>query len=273
MTKPHNISYNWIKRNEISRCNLCLKRDKLTWDHIPPKDGGVQSKVIIESLFSNRTGKQTSEGQIESQNGFKIRSICKKCNNTWLGKYYDPTLNEFARHVSNILQSKLLRPEVLEIPTKPNRLIRAVIGHLVASKIKYDRCTSDHLFRRCFFDMDSPILEDVNVFFWIHPHSETIIIRDTVMPRRRGDFLQNMLCHVLKYYPVGFLVTTADSYEGLSSLTKFRNSEPDEINSLRISIKNRRPSDWPERVDNGNFVMGGYALSRSTIAKPKTTKQ
>jgi hypothetical protein len=57
-----------------------------------------------------RTVLQTLSGNPEKdkfnlpQNGVKFRTLCKKCND-WLGQQFDPTLNEFARDVGQIVTS------------------------------------------------------------------------------------------------------------------------------------------------------------------------
>ena len=80
------INYVKIKREKEGRCNICGCNEKLTWDHVPPKNSIFFRDVQIVSLF----GKYDLDNYPStiSQNGTKFRTICAKCNNI-LGTEYD----------------------------------------------------------------------------------------------------------------------------------------------------------------------------------------
>lgn len=77
----------------------------------------------------------------------------RQCND-WLGKEYDPTLNKFANDISLFVKSSLHLPLVLTVPTKPYRLMRAILAHLVAAKAEMDEGNFDlENLKDCFLQL------------------------------------------------------------------------------------------------------------------------
>jgi len=90
------------------KCRICLTYSKLTEDHVPPQ-GGVDTKAVeIENALNFLTGRNPKRNFYISQNGVKFRTLCGHCNNTQLGKKYDPVLNTFANDVSRYVHSSLV---------------------------------------------------------------------------------------------------------------------------------------------------------------------
>lgn len=120
---------------KIGRCNICGDVGNLTDDHTPPKGctriGAVQLLYITERLNVDKT---KSNGRI-SQNGVKYKTLCSRCNNTMLGINYDPTFIDFVNSISSILKSNLYLPGVIPIKTKPQRVMRSLLGHLSAQGV------------------------------------------------------------------------------------------------------------------------------------------
>lgn len=113
---------------------------------------------------------------------------------------------------NKFLTSKLEFPDIISIETKPNRLIRAVLGHLLATKNEIDDFHFDEKVREIIFDVNKPIPADINVFYWIYPYKLTIIIRDILMPSVRGKYDDFGLFQIFKYYPIAYLVTDKKEY-------------------------------------------------------------
>jgi hypothetical protein len=262
-----------FKREKVSKCNICKKRKHLSWDHVPPKGGIYLSAVEQETVFSQMTVTKINRKYSISQNGVKYRTICKECNEK-IGREFDPVLNGFARGIGNILKSNLILPSIIYYKTKPNLLIRAILAHLLAAKVDIDKVTMDEQIRNFIFDENASIPEEINIFYWVHPYTNIFIIRDIAMLAIRGKFGGKVgFFSILKYFPIAYLISNLKEYEGLSELTSYRNSKPQDIIDIPINLKDARRPEWPEIVDDGNMIAGGQSIQCSVSAIPKNKKR
>lgn len=262
--------YTKYKRERFGKCNICLNDSELTFDHIPPQ-GSTEIKTIEQENIFHRLTQKERKFNI-SQNGVKYRTICSVCNNDKLGTRLDPILNNFSQSISLFLKSNLILPNFIEIETRPTALIRTIIGHLLAAKIDIGESEIDKLMRSFVFDYNLIIPRDINIFYWIFPYENTIILRDFAMPAIRNNFREIGIFSVLKYFPIAFLLTDLSEYEGLPSLTSYRNLRADEFAKITINLKNIRNPEWPENVTRGNFIIGGADFKSSVFATPRKKK-
>lgn len=222
----------------------------------------------IRSVFQLLTDDEKGDKPRESQNGVKFRTICRDCNNQ-LGIQYDAVINDFAIGVGRYLTSSLKLPAIINFRTKPARLIRGILGHLLSAKMEFESAVFDEQVRNILFDEKAELPQDINVFFWVYPYPETIIARDIVMLAVRGDFSNVAMFQILKYFPIAYLVVTEPRYEGLDELTRFRDLGLDDEAEIPIRLGRVEHRHWPELVDRGNIVLGGASLEESVWAKPR----
>lgn len=262
------MNYIKLKRDKIDKCNICLQIKSLTWDHVPPKAGITVSPVEIDNISKILTD-QTEPRMLISQNGVRYRTICGDCNSK-LGTNYDTVLSSLNKNVSLYLKSNLYFPAYTYIRTKPNRLIKAVLGHLMAAKGSVDQSGSENKIRKYLLSEIEILPDDINILYWIYPYNCTVIMRDFAMFAKRGDFSSgSIFCNVLKYFPLAFLIIDKSNYHNLPSLTRFKSDNIDEEIDLRIDLKRVETLDWPERVDDGNIIFATAESQNAIIAKPK----
>jgi hypothetical protein len=185
---------------KYGKCQLCGIENELTDDHVPPKGGIDIASVEIRNALTILSQNSKNSYHI-SQNGVKFKTICSRCNKYFMGKQYDPVLNSFAKEVGKYVSSRLYLPEEVIIQTKPNAIIRAVLGHLLAAKEKFDENDFDNEVREFLFDITKPIPESINIFYWIFPYKVTVILRDFVMPAVRSNYKMFGTFNMLKYFP------------------------------------------------------------------------
>jgi hypothetical protein len=261
-----------VKREKVSLCNICRTKARMTWDHVPPK-GGIELKPVEqESVFHRLTTDQKEKVFTISQNGVKFRTICGKCNNDWLGGKYDPALNEFTLTTGKLLQAAIQLPPVINVRARPTAIIRAILGHLLAAKSDIDDVVLDNEIRSFFFDEDAPIPDSIYVFYWIYPYASIIVLRDFVMPAVRGKFEGAGFFNLLKYFPIAYLVSDIQSYEGLSELTIFRNLKSSEFANIPIPLHKVQHYAWPETVEDQHMVMVSKSIQSSVYATPRKKK-
>lgn len=252
----------------MGRCNLCGKLRKLSWDHIPPQ-GGIQLQPVeidrVVAAFSS--GLQSPKPEI-SADGLKFRTICSPCN-ALLGTRYDPVLNDFAKTLGRFLSTELTLPRIVHVPTRPTALARAVLAHLLAARLSETEAFFDPLIRPLVTDEESAIPSEISVLYWVHPYAQQIVMRDCLMPLRRGTANAGFQRFgLLKYFPVAFMVTDAASYEGLDALTLWRNEPSSSELSIPVDLTTRRDPYWPEAPTPGNFLFGGEEMMQSVRAHP-----
>jgi hypothetical protein len=265
-----NPSYiNQGKRSKVGLCNICKKSASLTWDRVPPK-GGIDLKPVEQvTILQRLTGNPDQQKSRISQNGVKYRTLCNRCNNH-LGISYDPVLNDFALGVGKILKSVVVSPPVIHYKTQSAKLIRSILGHLLAAKGVIDDVTVDRTIREFLSDDLNQLPEEIKIFYWIYPYSDISVIRDVCMPAVRGEFSKfGFFSGILKYFPVAYLVCDLERYEGLDELTIYRDLPLEKMAEIPIRLTQIRDSIWPERPDEGNFMVGGLSLDSSVHARPK----
>ena len=266
------MHYVKTKREKIGLCNICSQRKSLTWDHVPPKGGIELTTMEIENLIHVFTRTDETKKIRESQNGLKYRTICKECNE-FLGQKYDHVVNEFALTVGRYLKSKLKFPEIIHHKTKPLRLIKGILGHLLAAKAEYDEVLLDTQVREFILDESSTVPDDIYILYWLYPYDCTIILRDFGMPSVRGNFKDFGFFQTMKYFPIAYLVSDKPKYEGLFELTKYRGVGINEEVKIPIDLKRVEHHYWPEMVDNRNILFGGQSATNAVTAVQKRSRK
>ncbi len=163
------MNYIKLKRDKIDKCNICLQVKSLTWDHVPPKSGIIISPMEIDNISKLLTNKMEPRMLI-SQNGVRYRTICGDCNSK-IGRDYDCVLNSLNKDVSLFLKSALHFFSYTYIKTKPVRLIKAILGHLMSAKELVDDFAFDTKIRKYLFSETEILSDDINIFYWIYPYN------------------------------------------------------------------------------------------------------
>jgi len=266
------MHYSKVKRAKIDRCSICGEEKSLSWDHVPPKGSLELTPVEMETIFQVFTGDRENRKVRESQNGVKYRTLCNECNST-LGLHYDPSIKEFAESVGRYLNSDLAFPEVVGHRTKPNAIMRGILGHLLAANADFGETTFDVDVREFLFDHSAPIPHGIYIHYWLYPYSQIVVMRDFCMPSVRGKFSSKPgFFHTLKYFPIAYLVSNLRQYENLYELTQYRHIDVEEEVDLPIRLNRVEHQFWPEIVDDGNMLFGGQSMASSVSANPRLRK-
>lgn len=243
-------------------CNICAKKAELTDDHVPPKGCvGVnpqQASRLAEYLKVGSLNKQNAK---ILQNGLKFRSICSTCNNTLLGIHYDPALKDFAKKISNIAKLKnkeFYLPQKISIPIKPLPVLKAVTGHLLAARVRSDMsrplpdAPAIKSMQKFVLNVDSLPDKNLKFYCWLYPSDIQVIILGAGLINNLFSSKRNFVVgDVLKFFPIGFLVTF-DSQSVLPNQLNFsqisipNGLKMDEEWELTLNTKDIPPIDWPE---------------------------
>ncbi len=294
------MHYDKRKRNEIDNCNICGKKTKLTWDHVPPKSVKIGNGAYVNNLFSECMPTQTKYMR-HYQNGIKYRTICQKCNGELLSRY-DKAYAEFIKQLDvrllemsqDVLFGRNEYPisTIIEFDVQINKIIRSILGHFMAMKEYYDTDTIVDNYLRYYFMDDSVKLGNLNLYTWFYPYCTIVNVRDVVV---KGYFdTAEFYTHphgfvsVMNAFPLAYLLSTeTESGCNLDDIGAYSTSNIDEIVSIQLHISSayypgsygisnermikigRKALNWPvdirDDVDGAVFVLGNEKLMDNSI--------
>lgn len=266
------------KRSDDQRCNICLRAEALTEDHVPPKRCLWDRSVHLYGLAGLMSGQEAPVVHTRSNDGVRYRTLCGHCNNVLLGRY-DDDLKMLVDSVSSFCESRLVLPRrspELPIRCRPRAVLQSVLGHLLAAKSITDESAKvDVALRPSILDPVVPIPDWVHVFYWLYPHRVAEAVRDISMPAVRGRLWGSpfAMFSILKFYPIGFIVTDAPTYAGLPSLDEFRAASADLEAHIRLPVDIVFPSTWPNNVADDNIVMAVDTFRDAVRAVPVPREQ
>lgn len=241
----------------IGPCNICGITQALTEDHIPPKGVSRLSQVVMLNLTDLLGVERPKKSGRISQNGVKFRTLCAKCNNERLGIHYDPTLISFTREIRSYLESALHLPPTMYVPSKVNRLVRSVVGHLLAHGVGEHRAGTmmDEL-TNYFLDESAAFPAGLKLYYWIYPYNDQVLVKGAGLSLHYWNAFA--VFSLLKFYPLSFFFVLDEPpewcipYERLDPLLS---SAIEDEAMVRISFRGLPVQRWPEApVDTGTVL-------------------
>lgn len=257
---------------KVGSCNICGTEGILTEDHIPPKGVSRLSQVVMLNIVDLLAVERPKKAGRISQNGVKYRTLCAKCNNERLGLHYDPVLIQLAKDVRTYLESALLLPSSMQVTVKQNRLVRCVVGHLLAHGVGEHRngAMIENL-TDYFLDEDAPFPANLKLYYWVYPYNDQVIVKGAALSVHYfNSFAVFML---LKFFPLSFFIVLDEPnnwsipFERLDSVLTTLIDDEVKIN---INFKNIPPQRWPEAPGTTGVVLHGEG-STGAIQKNATT--
>ena len=244
--------------NPSGQCNICGDIGKLTEDHSPPKSCVRPTAVQIRHIIGLLADEGIEEKGRISQNGVKFRTICSRCNNKLLGHEYDPALAEFTERVANVLNSSLKLPKVINVLGNPQKIMRAVFGHLAAQGVeRYLKGPETEMLRDAFLDPSVPFPENVRFYYWPFPHRGCVVFRDAAFLDIPTN---NAAIWVLKFFPISFMVawekTEAPMFT-VPCLSKWRETPHDREVDMPILLSPVPHRYWPEAPSDTSVITYG----------------
>lgn len=242
------------------KCNICGEFGVLTEDHTPPKGAVRVTQMEMRYLMDILGADQPrTKGRI-SQNGVKFRTLCKQCNNTLLGLNYDPEFNAFTAKVKSYLTTSLHLPQVMYVKTKPQKIARALYGHLSAVGVdRYHENERSLLMKSWFLDDSLPIPGFFSIKYWVYPYQTQILIRDAGIRNLRVK--DSAAFWLMKFFPIAFFIVWGDpagyEYPELGDLSAWSDITGDTEVDIPIYL-NRIPHErWPETPEEHSFLIYG----------------
>lgn len=254
-------------------CNICGEYGKLTEDHTPPQGSVKITQMELRHLVEHLAVDPPKEKGRLSQNGVKYRTLCSDCNNRLLGQHYDPDFNSFVNQVSRMVNSCINLPKVVYIKAKPQKIVKAVIGHLMAQRVNgFKKGEKTEALKDWFADVDSTMPDYFRIYYWVYPYRRHVLVRDAVMTHL--DLGEPASFWLMKFYPIAFLVIWDDP-EGyrfnLRSFDRYRLLSPDDEVEIPLDLSNIPHQYWPEAPDDNRILTYGSGAI-GALEKPAKRK-
>src|SRR4030042_5847231 len=194
------------KESKESPCNICNNYNKLTFDHIPPK---ACINIIPIKIYHSPDRKQ--DNYLISQNGLKFKSICSKCNNARLGKLFDSELSILVNNIKKFAELKknniIITPDIFSFNIMPQRIGRAVIGHILSSLPPENLTKNAHisLMQKYFMNYNEYLDNSIEIYYWFYPYKDDIRLAWFSFPINLSS-KELLFNYLLKFYPIAFLI-------------------------------------------------------------------
>ena len=208
-------------------------------------------------------------------------TICERCNNELLGRQYDPALHRMSRKVGQVLRvaKRCALPPRVPVSIKPQRVARAVVGHLLAAEEIAPgvarRAPLLEEMRDFFLDETAELPKSLRLYWWPYRgHQRVTILRGVSVlfgftqvsppPTVIGDFL--------KFFPLSFWLTSkmpqsiASQIADLEIDPRGLSMDDEEELSVATMASDTFASDWPEHPTGYQvLLMNGDAC---VVAEP-----
>jgi len=246
-----------VKKDKIGRCNICGVNGKLTEDHVPPKGSIQVTRMEMYSIIDVIAAQRPNKKGKQAQNGVKFKTLCGVCNNDRLGLNYDPAINQFSNEIASIVRTPVAVPPKCTISIEPNKVARAVVGHLLAvGNDRYSTEAVPGLLSKYFLDPTQDLPSGFKIYFWLYPYLRQVLIRDggicPEFPRQIFVFFW-----LMKYFPLSFFVTYKEPEEvtfKVPSLNQYLSTDINDVANVTIDITNIPKQNWPEAPMKGGIV-------------------
>ncbi len=247
---------------EVGVCAICQRRGRLTVDHVPPKGATRISAVAMTDVIGRISAAPKMKRPDFSQNGVKFRSLCATCNNVLLGAGYDKDLIAFTTQVDRVLKTPLVLPATTQIRGRPQAILRSVIGHLLGAGLNLPPLVApfSKAMAAYFLDPSSPIPKDLDCYYWPYTYNDQVIIQNAAMTEVLGSGQPSIVFKLIKFYPLAFLLTWANSSPsrwGLENLCHHRRLGLHDEADIPLRIRPLPHQLWPEAPQGGTAILYG----------------
>ncbi len=158
-------------------------------------------------------------------------------------------------------------PNQININIKPQRVVRAIVGHLLAAEVRKDmsslprNAAHPEAVRQYILNPSAPVPEKLEVYYWLYPSDiQVIMLGAGVMSIGHMEEMKSIrviISEFIKFYPLAFWVTWDQPKikVNLHCLTRNKSLGIDEKSSFQISSINLPRIDWPENPSDNEIIV------------------
>ncbi len=198
-------------------------------------------------------------------------TLCADCNNRKLGVNFDPTLVTLSKNVANYFESKLSLPNSSTFSVQQNKLMRCVVGHILAHGVNEHRLGSNTSeLTDYFLDESQTLPKNIKVYYWMYPFQDQIIVKGAMLSLHYWHSFGFFM--LLKFFPLAFMLVVDEPNKWDLPLRRLDNLLSNKIeDEIKISIDfSDLPSQrWPEAPTDSAMILYG---DNTTVAIPYLKK-
>lgn len=238
-------------------CALCGYNSRLTEAHIPPRSVGNAKRWLAQSyMVTVAANDKDRYFPRHFRRGLCFKTLCRDCN-SGLGGREDIALADFFGRVRKLVESPLDLGPLVRIPAKPNLIYRAVLAHVVSANDTGMPSDFDAEARELFFKKRDLRQTSWSLFYWLYLGDELLLMRN-VFDFKWYPVTQLRIMHLLKLFPLGFMLTQDREFLGLPNAKQFLCSRDDEEVELPLYLSRWEASPvWPAQSTKRNIVLLG----------------
>jgi len=244
---------------KAGRCNICGSFENLTEDHTPPKGCYKPRAVELLSIIDHLKAELPKKKGTISQNGVKYKTLCGRCNNKILGTECDPEFIRFVNGIGNILKSSIALPPTIIFEAKPQKIMKALVGHLSAQGVnRFNKGSITKPIRKYFLGSNECLPTQMKIYCWPYPYNRNIMVRDCALTDL--NIHEPVIVWFIKFFPIAFMITFDEPrdyrFPGLE-LSRWRDVGFDETVKLPFGITKIPSQHWPEAPSENSIIMYG----------------
>ncbi|MCH8059491.1 MAG: hypothetical protein IIA11_03425 [Proteobacteria bacterium] len=166
-------------------------------------------------------------------------------------------------------------PNEITVVLRPQKIARAVVGHLLAANAVEEAKTGivsapfPDALRRYFLNDEEALPDNIDIYWWIYPYRRQVVIKGAGKMTMKGG--GTIFGHILKFLPLGFWVLwerPAHVSLQVPTLVPDKRMGIDEVAQTSIALNSPPPLDFPEApMDDEATLMHAESTSVGTPRK------
>lgn len=120
-----------------------------------------------------------------------------------IGSKYERVLIDFTVSVKKSLSNKITLPRILNFNVQPQKLMKCVIGHMIAAKIEKEETEFEKLARKYVLKDSASLPEAIHFSYWLYPYYSSTVTREffLVIPLDSSR-VEIINCQTMKFFPM-----------------------------------------------------------------------
>lgn len=242
-------------------CNACLKKNSLTYDHVPPQGTGNRESWRYQSYLNYVTSPEFKKQYV--QNGLAWKTVCRECHDK-IGRF-DMEISDIYSKIK--AQYKYKGRPYMPVTIRPNAIIRGTLMHFLSAKSFHDHCKTDDLFEQLLDDDQYPIPDDTHFYVFPFLQKQIRVFNGIGFPLSEELIA---LVHCVKIYPFAFVFSDKEfPIEGVQDWNKYFKLPVDEDVEINFNPVMPIDDDFPERYIFTGMQLLGRSGVESVIAWPR----